>query len=1292
MNIATTNKIEKKYTWQEGCDNARSDAKHDFHTIREINKDVQKYVSKNIPLDMNHNCEDKDVLDEDDFLIKYLLNGNKISQMHKLFNTPSNSDTPINMADIFNENIIKRYNIINVVRAQHDNSIKKSLIQESLNKIGVLNDVYIICDVAYANIREDLTYVDKNSPQTFYWVQNSQTLYDPAGKTAWHTGAEYGFKDDDSKFLFCWENLNKKAITYYPQWVNETEIDCNDDNVNNKVIYTNKDLYLLTKGCKDNLNDYNNHEAILIITDTSKPGYYAFADKHYSAKGSGILNKSEMLSYREKGNSLKQFVRLLQSSYDNDNNISLREIEDYSASTQILAKKIGDSAQSQVTLKPLFELQKFSTPSQGYKGGIVDFVSNGCHAFVSFDRIAVATATNYNAPIVIQNSQDGMIIYVRKDLVSLDIQLTNVTKSFNDSDKFTDFDVLVANINKFISNFNNIKTVLGTFETIDTDEKYKLLLSKYFLLVPIFLLIKGVNQNIINNFNNVNVEYIKNIFLKNYIVIDNPEDFISKQNEILAKLKTTGDENEKKANRNTGFNIQSDFSKLKNYYNELKNSNILFTKINSFFTSDIVKNIENQNITLDELYKIIPKKIVDHIKCCEPFKHAINTMSEPRNHNAFIERSTQYFGTNTVIIPIFESLSNSIENNIETNFVEKIKDTITSIKTIANSNKNISFLRLLEITNKELEKLHNYKPPLKYVNDEKDNELKTQILEKNEELKKLKGELDELNGSIEKENDNLNSKDRNKTKKANDEIYKINIKIKKLNEDNIEPTIEKMKIIKRKRNDYESFFIKHNLLFPKDKIITTPNFINILITKLKNVILIKEYLNEIISSFNNIGTPSNIIPSTQTNNVTNNVIEDNPDKANEIEIFLKGFLGCMIFLKYNEKKGLSVPTILKKKTGGQTEYQDTIITEFIKIAYNLLFNSDDYDSLNNDELYPQDNIKYKGLNGIIVRKKIDKNYDIRTSDNKRHNNINRSDIKKIFLDKKDDIIIFSQDDINQFSEEEKKNITKDYSKNEYDENAFKKLIDMNSISFDEKPLSGEYEGFNANQFNFNKTLLLYLEYRINTLNNISENNKSRPPELYGMNELFKQLFEGTGITITGGGNPKEAVLTLNPMISEIFNSFFDDNNVVKYDKIQTFKQNLNFMLNMPTVNEIITVIQLENDVEETKLINYSDNKGSDYYKDFRDLFDRAHPDMIRKINSVYNSIVQEKQVTIFKPVSMSTGTNLSNKDLNIPEQKPSVFSFGGKKTRRYNKKISRNYRIKKNKTNRRRNNKKTRKS
>jgi hypothetical protein len=153
-------------------------------------------------------------MDENAFLEEYLIQKGKIGDMHKLLEHKENSlpsfNTNINQ-DIFKKNITDRYKIVSVSRQQHDNSITESLIQKALNESGVFDDIYFICDVAYANVREDLTYVNRSNNQYFYWVQNSQTLYDPAGKTAWHTGAQYGFKDDDSRFLFCWENLNKKA-------------------------------------------------------------------------------------------------------------------------------------------------------------------------------------------------------------------------------------------------------------------------------------------------------------------------------------------------------------------------------------------------------------------------------------------------------------------------------------------------------------------------------------------------------------------------------------------------------------------------------------------------------------------------------------------------------------------------------------------------------------------------------------------------------------------------------------------------------------------------------------------------------------------------------------------------------------------------------------------------------------------------------------------------------------------------------------------------------------------------
>ena len=63
-------------------------------------------------------------------------------------------------------------------------------------------DIFIICDVSYSNLRTDLKYVEPKqlSKQTFWWTQVAQTLYDPAGKTAWHTGGDLGFKEENSNF------------------------------------------------------------------------------------------------------------------------------------------------------------------------------------------------------------------------------------------------------------------------------------------------------------------------------------------------------------------------------------------------------------------------------------------------------------------------------------------------------------------------------------------------------------------------------------------------------------------------------------------------------------------------------------------------------------------------------------------------------------------------------------------------------------------------------------------------------------------------------------------------------------------------------------------------------------------------------------------------------------------------------------------------------------------------------------------------------------------------------------
>ena len=93
----------------------------------------------------------------------------------------------------------------------------------------------------------------------------------------------------------------------------------------------------------------------------------------------------------------------------------------YSPEFQILAKKVGDASQSLSCCQKEINLQRFIDNVEGLKkpNNVEDFKSNGNHAFVSFDRIAIGCALNYNSPIVIGNTQGGFVVYIRNDLINI---------------------------------------------------------------------------------------------------------------------------------------------------------------------------------------------------------------------------------------------------------------------------------------------------------------------------------------------------------------------------------------------------------------------------------------------------------------------------------------------------------------------------------------------------------------------------------------------------------------------------------------------------------------------------------------------------------------------------------------------------------------------------------------------------------------------------------------------------------------------------------------------------------
>jgi len=244
-----------------GCIASLSDSKHDFGKFKNIDKIIDD-SKDSIP------CKDDESispLTEEGFLLRYIWN----------------TDISPNKKDItetsFKENIQDDYKIF--IDNYDINS--SSNIQKNIQEAGITDkSIFIICDTSYSSLKKDLKNVNNvnNGEQKFYWCQTKQTLYDPAGKTNYNTGKNYGFQNNNSNFLFCWENGEKENIDYYPSWKPQEaqtldELDTQDDNIK---LCTNKEIWL--KLNYKNVNDYKNYESYLLIYDpiTKK---YSYANK-----------------------------------------------------------------------------------------------------------------------------------------------------------------------------------------------------------------------------------------------------------------------------------------------------------------------------------------------------------------------------------------------------------------------------------------------------------------------------------------------------------------------------------------------------------------------------------------------------------------------------------------------------------------------------------------------------------------------------------------------------------------------------------------------------------------------------------------------------------------------------------------------------------------------------------------------------------------------------------------------------------------------------------------------------
>lgn len=434
---------EPYFSLSTGIQAAKSDARHDFDKTDK----TQELVNLELPeSDLKYNIKPTD---EDGFIEKYLLKeGIEAREIKAQKDDENEKQIERINSSILKDEISEYYDIYAYRNDKKEDkeekgdeldvdtsSIKHSQLQSVLKQMGVMKDVFIICDVAKSWIRTDLKKAERGEgKQIFWWCQTTQTDFDPATKTSWHskTGKQSGFQDNKSNFKFCWNAVTDgdRPSKIYTAWdLTKESIGINDEK---SMLCLNKDLFMTTKVENKKNWDYDSHKSYLMINDKAK-NKWVYVDKGMAAKKSS-MSSDKISSYKKNSNSI--WRELFESIVGGSEEPLL---DTYADRYHILAKRCGDMPQALNCLDNNMRFQTFINAQEGpsptnvgipkelQNGRIIldkgnedglngIFQTNGNNMFVSFDKIAAVQAVNYRVPLVFYDQGIGYVLFVAKHL------------------------------------------------------------------------------------------------------------------------------------------------------------------------------------------------------------------------------------------------------------------------------------------------------------------------------------------------------------------------------------------------------------------------------------------------------------------------------------------------------------------------------------------------------------------------------------------------------------------------------------------------------------------------------------------------------------------------------------------------------------------------------------------------------------------------------------------------------------------------------------------------------------
>jgi hypothetical protein len=358
----------------------------------------------------------------------------------------------------------------------HAKDTDYSVVQDFFVDQDIDEDIHIIRDVAYGNWGDDIAKWGKgkysDNPSKIITVQTANGIFDPGPSTSFFTeaGQRCGFTDIESKSRYgLFEsyddtnvNLNQNETVSRYDKLDPDGGDDDDDGIDawdrNQVLCTRFDCVLYGHTIKlDPIDDdiYNKKTAKKFIGSANVNFVVKDGENVYIATEKNS-NRAQTISELPDTNLPIKLTAKEQGSYDKRifKTTKLEQIIRDSGKLRIMTKKFGDHGQAVTTTREKIEYRLFEPIENDTENvKITREISNGIHAFLSFDRIAVSAALYYGAPIVIYTNKYGAIIFISKQLIDIVAKPTNRYKSFTENlrKKKITYDNLIKKYNKKIA-------------------------------------------------------------------------------------------------------------------------------------------------------------------------------------------------------------------------------------------------------------------------------------------------------------------------------------------------------------------------------------------------------------------------------------------------------------------------------------------------------------------------------------------------------------------------------------------------------------------------------------------------------------------------------------------------------------------------------------------------------------------------------------------------------------------------------------------------------------------------